>query len=245
MLASMSLHLPGQGHARSGNGTATPQVTAFDLEAIAQGSNFDNLFSWLPDENGNFMNSAAAPDLGGFGGMMDMSSGGNSAVPTTPLSPTVKRPLSPDDDDESPNAPPPKKGKSRGEKKIVIEQHGLCQLCAKSVARVLLRAPKTSIPTSIAVEFRCNACAHVSQPTGTDPHGAAGSSIGSTEARKRMRTAMEDDDIVNEESGNRRCFCDVCQRVVAVGQVIGGSDRAPLGSMAEIICASCDSKYQR
>lgn len=178
-------------------------------------------------------------------GMSGMStSGNNSGAPATPLSPTVKRPHSPDSD-SSPQAPPPKKGKPRGEKKIVIEQHASCQNCGKAVARVLLRAPKTSIPTPISVEFRCPDCTGVHQPPTTDPHGAAGSSIGSTEARKRMRTAMEDDDLINEEPASRRCFCDVCQRAVACGQVIGGPERSALGSMAEIICASCDSKYQR
>lgn len=256
MLASMSRPMPPpvlhSGNTNSGQHT----VTAFDLEAMLQENSLDNLFSWLPDGDGNahlIPQTAAPSDLlvnndmmnvanaTGLRMSMDTNMNGDS---NRELSPPIKRPLSPSSE-SSPPDPPPKKGKPRGEKKIVIEQHGSCQNCGKAVARVLLRAPKTSIPIPISVEFRCPDCTGVYQPPTLDPHGAAGSNIGSTEARKRMRTAMEDDDLVNEEPGSRRCFCDVCQRVVACGQIVGGPERSPLGNMAEIICASCDSKYQR
>lgn len=232
---------------------AAPQTSItpspFDLEAMLQHGNIDSIFSWLPDVGDNdastgMQTSAAPQDL-----MMSMGGGPSlptdSAAPATPHSPTIKRPLSPTGS-ESPTGPPAKKGKPKGEKKIVIEQHATCTTCGKAVARVLLRAPKSSIPSPINVEMRCTECAGVSQPSAFDPSAvSSGPTIGSTETRKRMRTAMEDDDMVNEEAGSRRCFCDVCQRVVARGQVIGGAERSPLNGMSEIICTACDSKYQR
>lgn len=224
-------------------------MTPFDLEAMLQENSLDSFFSWLPDNGessaGNAVPQAAAPSdlvmmpMGGAG------SGATTDTAPTPHSPPVKRPHSPARS-ESPTAPPTKKGKPRGEKKTVIEQHAMCISCGKAVARVLIRAPKSATPSPISVEMRCLSCAGISQPSTIDPSAVgAGPSVGSTETRKRMRAAMEDDDVVNEEANARRCFCDVCQRVVARGQVVGGPDRTPLSNMAEIVCTTCDSKYQR
>lgn len=228
-------------------------MTPFDLEAMLQGagSNLDNLFAWLPDSGGNGgdMPQTANPADLLVGGELMMPMGSSMTdgpTPNTATSPPIKRPHTPESD-ESPAPPPAKKGKTRGEKKLVIEQHACCQQCGKTIARVLIRAPKSAIPSPISVEFKCPDCTGVHQPPTFDPHAAMGSgpAIGSTETRKRMRTAMEDDDMLNDDTARRRCFCDVCQRVVCVGQVVGGAERQPLGSMTEIVCASCDSKYQR
>lgn len=265
IIAPMPVH-PGVASAQydSHHPGSTP-MTPFDLEAMLQENHLDNLFSWLP-ETGNGATGAdgllhnagvAAPTnlLIPNGNDLMMLNGhpnnvtrvmGPDGVPVTPISPKGKRPLSPEDSDQSPPAPAPKRGKPRGEKKMVIEQHSNCLTCGKAVARVLLRAPKSSIPSPIHVEFRCPECSGVHQPVMFDPNSTTtGSSIGSTEARKRMRTAMEDDDLVNDDVTQRRCFCDVCQRVVAAGQVVGGPERTSLSHMAEIICTSCDNKYQR
>lgn len=251
--------LPPQQQGQFGNDG--PMMTPFDLEAMLQGANggLDNLFSWLPDSGaaganaganaGEIPQTAAPADLL-VGGelMMPVASSTTDSGPTpiAPTSPTVKRPHSPESD-ESPAAPPQKKGKVRGEKKLVIEQHACCVQCNKTIARVLIRAPKSAIPSPINVEFKCPDCSGVHQPPTFDPHSSMGSgpAMGSTETRKRMRTAMEDDDMLNDDPTRRRCFCDVCQRVVCVGQVVGGAERQPLGNMTEIVCASCDSKYQR
>jgi hypothetical protein len=48
-----------------------------------------------------------------------------------------------------------------------------------------------------------------------------------------------------EPTKARRAFCDVCQRVVGSGSIVGGKEREPMGHMAEIVCAPCDGKYQR
>ncbi|BEJ15520.1 hypothetical protein CspHIS471_0501250 [Cutaneotrichosporon sp. HIS471] len=226
-------------------------MSPFDLEAMLQGAgnNLDNLFAWLPDNGATDMPQTANPADLLVGGELMMPMGSSMTdgpTPITPASPPIKRPHTPESD-ESPAAPPAKKGKVRGEKKLVIEQHACCQQCGKTIARVLIRAPKSAIPSPISVEFWCPDCTGVHQPPTFDPHAAMGSgpAIGSTETRKRMRTAMEDDDMLNDDPSRRRCFCDVCQRVVCVGQVVGGPERQSLGNMTEIVCTSCDSKYQR
>ncbi|WOO78541.1 uncharacterized protein LOC62_02G002088 [Vanrija pseudolonga] len=236
-------------------------MTPFDLEAILTDGNLDNLFSWLPDNDHVLQQpQTAAPSdlmingvdsslLGMIPGTATSGYGTDSAgVPATPASPVVKRPLSPDESEHSPpHQPPNKRGKPRGEKKMVIERHAACLSCGKNVARALIRAPKSSIPSPISVEFRCPDCTGIHQPPTVEPHNSAGSgaSLGSTETRKRMRAAMEDDDLLLDDPAARRCFCDVCQRVVATGQVVGDAERVPLGHMTEIVCTNCDAKYQR
>jgi len=72
--------------------------------------------------------------------------------------------------------------------------------------------------------------------------------IGTVESRKRLRISMEVDDEDGKVEGDRRkVFCDVCQRVVGVGGVWGGmkEKRENLGGMTEVVCISCDGKYQR
>ena len=59
--------------------------------------------------------------------------------------------------------------------------------------------------------------------------------------------AVEDEPLgegVDESPGLGRCMCDVCQRMVGTGGVIG-PDGESLGHMAEVVCVGCDSKYSR
>lgn len=57
-----------------------------------------------------------------------------------------------------------------------------------------------------------------------------------------MRMFMEIDDEEVKVS-ERWIWCDVCQRIVGLGQVYGGKDRENILYQVEIICIGCDSKY--
>jgi hypothetical protein len=138
-----------------------------------------------------------------------------------------------------------KKNKRAAEKKIVVEQPSNCQKCGKSIGRVMIRAPRSQIPEPISVEFKCLACADVVQPPSLPDQAVGGSSIGTVEIRKRMRVNMEIEDEEAGTNGSRRTFCDVCQRVVGSGCIVGGKQREMMNHMTEIVCESCDRKYQR
>ncbi|EIW65798.1 hypothetical protein TREMEDRAFT_46041 [Tremella mesenterica DSM 1558] len=238
---------------------------AFDLEAMLQSNDLghlDSAFSWLSDFVDPFATSYTSESI--FNPLssshvegslpIPFSSGlqqdyqlNNSSVvkPESPISP-VKRSRSP----ESLSSPPAKKSKGKFEKKIVIDKHANCMRCRRPMGHVMLRAPKTQIPEPIRVNFLCTGCAHVHLPSslpdqnmGGGGTGSGGPSIGTVDSRKRMRAAMElQDEGVDEE--RKRIFCDVCQRVSGAGHVLG-SHKEDLGYMCEIICAACESKYQR
>ncbi|KAL7421042.1 hypothetical protein Q5752_003926 [Cryptotrichosporon argae] len=232
-------------------------MTPFDLEAMLHAQEgaetFENLFSWLPDwpaagpcgSAQNIPLSAAPADL-----VLTATATTSSTLPTPAVTrqPSVAETAAPahSSPKRSPglDSPPPAKKKKLVEKRVVAEHAAVCTTCSASIAKVLLRAPKASFPSPIVVQIRCPDCTGVHQPPSIDPSSTGGTQVGSQETRKRMRAAMEDQDLMGDEK-QRRCFCDVCHRIVGSGWVSGGPDEENLAYMAEIVCVSCDGKYQR
>ncbi len=238
--------------------TAQTPMTPFDLEAMMQDSNLDSLFAWLPDFGDTAQQTASHPTA------MDpldlLSTMQNPVAPTRNLTynhlapksllfnsdpPTTAKPRRSSSASASSSSPPPAKRTKRGiEKKVIVEQPSACLTCSNPIARILIRAPKSQIPTTISPEYRCRSCKSVDGPASLPDPATMGTSIGTVDMRKRMRAQMEvEDEEVDAEA--RRAFCDVCQGIVGSGQIVGGKQKEPMGHMAEVICTACDSKYRR
>lgn len=239
--------------------SADPQhaMTTFDLEAMMQHNNLDNLFSWLPD----FGETPQANRIQGSGQIQgvdpsDLFGLGNAqsnmvfqpSVTDTPrsvkpniTSPINRRSHTPDEDE------PANKKAKRPEKKIVVEQNSECIVCAKPLAKIMVRAPKSHIPDQIVAQFSCPDCKQVAQPPSlSDMYGSGnGHGIGTVDTRKRLRMAMEAEDEDKAEPDARRVFCDVCQRVFGSGMVFGGHARENMAAISEFVCTGCESKYSR
>jgi len=229
-------------------------MTTFDLEAMMQHNNLDNLFSWLPDfgETPQSNRIQAGPnqgvdpnDLFGLGNTQNNMTF-QTSVTDTPrsvkpniTSPIHRRSNTPDEDE------PASKKTKRPEKKIVVEQSSDCIICSKSLAKIMVRAPKSSIPDQIVAEFACPDCRPVTQPPSLSEMYGSSHGIGTVDTRKRLRVAMEAEDEDKAEVDSRRVFCDVCQRVFGSGMVFGGHARENMASITEIVCAGCESKYSR
>ncbi|ODN97330.1 hypothetical protein L198_03893 [Cryptococcus wingfieldii CBS 7118] len=221
------------------SGQAPCAMSPFDLDALLQ-TDTNNFLSWLPDFGGHDISQSdqAAP----YGAMLSTS----HDLPSTSEHKLVAQPSPAPPSPPDIHSPPTKRSKRTTEKKTVVEQACICTSCSEPLARVLIRAPKSQIPNPINVSIKCLKCAPVQQPsTLPDPNQtASGSAIGTVETRKRMRTSMEIDD-EDAKVVERRAWCDVCQKVVGSGQLIGGRQKENISHMAEIVCVSCDSKYQR
>lgn len=235
-------------------GTLTP-MTPFDLEALMQSNDPNNMFSWLPDlPEYNQMYSGTdgvnPTDLFSTTGSMQTDHMGrprndSQASEYKPILDTPRsRRRSPSLTSNHSDGPTKKRFKKASEKKIVIEHHPTCRICKKALARVLIRAPKSRIPDPILINIACPNCVPVNQTPAIGEPVTSGSEFGTVETRKRIRAALEVDD-EEAKAVARRTFCDVCQRIVGSGQISGGEDRESLGYMAEVICVPCDSKYQR
>ncbi|KAK8844157.1 hypothetical protein IAR55_006951 [Kwoniella newhampshirensis] len=253
-------------HLQNFFGGGQTAMSPFDLEAMLQSDNMNTLLSWLPDlGDGSSLDSNSMPlastDYATANRNPTLPMSYSSVDPSTGLprgvkpelmttglppqsSPTRRRSPSPNESVSSQQQPPTKKAKRAAEKKIVVEQNGNCLKCSTPLAKVMIRAPKSQLPDPILVNLRCSNCVPVSQPSTLPDQNVAGTSIGTVETRKRMRASMEIDD---EEAKvkDRRCWCDVCQRIIGSGQILGGKERESIAYMAEIICTSCESKYQR
>ena len=99
------------------------------------------------------------------------------------------------------------------------------------------------MPDDISVDLKCPSCAAVDAPATLPDPATMGTSIGTVEMRKRMRATLETED-EEKRVFVRRQFCDVCQRVVGSGRLVAGA-KENMSSIAEIVCAPCDAKYQR
>jgi len=251
------LNIPQEANGAPYDTVPTP-MTPFDVEAMMQYSNMDSLFSWLPDFGETTRNDAyhqTAIDPSNLLASVPNKAVSHSStldefrepLPAEPVpftSPSVKHQRSLSPASSSSSAARTKKTKRNGEKKIVVEHSSACLTCSKPLARILIRAPKSQIPKKISVDFRCRACRAVAAPAVVPDPQTMGTPIGTVETRKRLRSQMEvDDEVPDEES--RKAFCDVCQRIVGSGRVVGGEHKENMGRMAEIVCSSCDSKYQR
>ena len=222
-------------------------MTPYDVEAMMQDSNLDGLFSWLPDF-GESANTALDPS--------DLFFSTNPNPNPTPSGTTLPPSYNNDNSELLPvkkrsasvsttaSSPSPMKRTKRTEKKTVIERQPNCQTCSKPIARIMFRAPKSHIPNNISIHLNCVQCAEVEQPGLLPEPSTSGSGIGTVDLRKRMRVSVE---VADEEKGaiDRRTFCDVCQRMVGSGRLIGGIDKESMSHIAEIVCASCDGRYQR
>lgn len=259
----LQLNLPDHSQSHSQPPTS---MTTFDLEAMMQNNNLDNLFSWLPDfgDSSHAQNSLVGQTQPGGGvDPNDLLVSPDPYNPfytaqgqalSTPMSvkpnllspPPARRSRTPEDDD-----PPSSKRVKRTEKKIAVEHTSSCQVCHKLLARAIIRAPKSHIPDKVSIDFTCTDCRAVPQtlPLNEIPAAANGSGIGTVDTRKRLRIAMEAEDEERKEVEGRRAFCDVCQRVFGSGLIAGGptegQERESLAHMTEMICASCDAKYAR
>lgn len=235
-------------------------MTTFDLEAMMQNNNLDNMFSWLPDFGDSSQAMQGHPQGGRAGGVDpndllmsngNLDSAGNpfqtfyNPTISTPMSvkpnitsPPTRRSRTPDEDE------PASKKVKRPEKKTAVDYTSSCTICSKPLAKAIVRAPKSQIPDTVSVEFACPECRPVPSPPSLNDV-ASGSGIGTVDTRKRLRIAMETEDEDKKEVDERRAFCDVCQRVFGSGMIFGGQERENLGHMTEIVCTSCDAKYSR
>jgi hypothetical protein len=249
-------------------GLAQTPMTPFDLEAMMQDANLDSMFDWLPDLDHGIQTPAnmfpptavdpsslliptldrnhTLPPMSHQNDEFDFEFG--DTKPITEASPRKRR-ASSAETGESETPTPAKKTKKGAEKKVVEEHQSVCVTCRKAVGRIMIRALKSQIPGKLFIEFKCLECAPVAQPPSLPDQAMGGSSsIGTVEMRKRIRVDMEIEDAEAgqvEPTKARRAFCDVCQRVVGSGSIVGGKEREPMGHMAEIVCAPCDGKYQR
>ena len=243
--------------------TAPTPMTPFDLEAMIQNSNMDSLFSWLPDfgetqqpdahptaiDPADLLSSIPIPNPNAYDtnpahDPPDLYDHDRCPKVGSPSSPTLKRGRSLSIASSSSFPAQTKKTKRPGERKTVVEHSPTCLTCSKSLARILIRAPKSQMPKNISVEFRCRICRPVASPTAFPDPSALGTTIGTVETRKRLRAQMETED-EEADAEARRAFCDVCQRIVGSGRVVSGEGKTSMGRMAEIVCAACDSRYQR
>lgn len=232
-------------------------MTTFDLEAMMQHNNLDNLFSWLPDFGETPQaNRFQAPgqiqgvdpnDLFGLGNNAQSNIVFQPSVTDTPrsvkpniTSPINRRSHTPDEDE------PANKKAKRPEKKLVVEQSSECIVCRKPLAKIMVRAPRSNIPDQIVAQFACPDCRPVAPPPSlSDMYGSgSGHGIGTVDTRKRLRTAMEAEDD-DKEADCRRVFCDVCQRNFGSGVVYGGHARENMAAISEFVCTGCESKYLR
>ncbi|WVN87967.1 uncharacterized protein L203_103164 [Cryptococcus depauperatus CBS 7841] len=218
-------------------------VSPFELDAILQ-SDSTNFLSWLPDFGSG--DGSANGLQAGSSNTISVDFTSNPVDVPTEASNLAESSLTRQTSRSPSNSPPPKRVKRSTKKKSVIEQSCSCTMCSKSLARVMIRAPKSQIPHPVSISLRCQQCAPVKQPSALldQSSSAAGISIGTVETRKRLRVSMEIDD---EEARvmERRTWCDVCQRIVGSGLIVGGRDREVILHMTELVCSSCDSKYQR
>ncbi|KAK4685235.1 hypothetical protein P7C73_g4917, partial [Tremellales sp. Uapishka_1] len=209
-------------------------LSSFDLETMLQNSDTDNPFAWLTEMGDGF----SYPDPFGSNAVTSPS---NQMHPPTPSNGSgIKRRSLSASSDRSPE-PTQKKTKKNPAKKIVVERPSNCMMCRKSIARILLRAPKSQIPDPVEIAFKCLDCVPVVTPANKVEMSKNASGIISVDTRKRMRAALE----AEEHDKERKCFCDVCQRIIASGEILGGPLKQSLAHIAEVICNSCDSKYSR
>lgn len=272
--AGQQLGVPAQGQASSGGaggagGTASQYMqntpmTPFDLEAVMRDSQLENMFDWLPMPDFPVKQETALPrasdpftpssftsaSYNPFGYASQpavdpgLKTGDQRQSAATPAASTHKRrgssPASTASDHAAKKARKP-------EKRITVDYAPKCLSCSAPMGRVILRAVKSEVPDPVAMMYRCARCKPVSGPpiqASDSLNSGAGPIIGTVDTRKRARAAVEaeDEDRPLEE---KRAICDVCQRIVGSGAIVGGQAKDSLGHMAELVCASCDAKYQR
>lgn len=131
----------------------------------------------------------------------------------------------------------------KAEKKITVDLSPHCISCGKGMARVIVRALRAELPEKTEAAFTCLDCKQVKVYTDATVSPTA---IGTVETRKRGRVTMEEEDRSGGDPEKRQ-FCDVCQRIIGSGWIRGTVHKARVSvqDIAEIVCASCESRYQR
>jgi hypothetical protein len=222
--------------------TQTP-MTPYDLEVMMQEDNLDSLFAWLPNYNDSMASTQVDqlgtinPSMLSYDDLQTLNTPFDISATTT--SPQKRRSISPSSDNS--DREPPSKRKKTLEKKVVIDHSIACLTCKKPLGRIMIRAPKSSVPSPATPSISCLVCTSVEVMQ-------RGPMIGTVDSRKRLRVSMEvDDDDKKGDEEKRRVFCDVCQRVVGSGGIWGGvkGKNENLGGMTEVVCTGCDGKYQR
>ena len=247
---------------------APTPMTMLDVEAMMLQTNLDSLSSWLsgygeppprmsqppppPPQQHNHNGTIDSADLflpnlatiaENASAIEAERSASFSQPPPSLISPTKRRSMSPVSEANTHSPPAAKRTKRTTEKKVVVERAANCRQCNKSLARIMFRAPRAQIPDDISIDLMCPDCAHVICPHPVQD-STTGSTIGTVDLRKRLRASMEVED-EEKKAMVRRSFCDVCQRMVCLGRLVRGDGKENLSGMAEIVCASCDARYQR
>ncbi|WVW79591.1 hypothetical protein I302_101560 [Kwoniella bestiolae CBS 10118] len=254
-----------------------PAMSPFDLEAMLSTENMDNFLSWLPDlgdhplpdtlplaPTTDYSSTSNGENNGNLQFSLDHANTNtifaqHSAFPPVPDTTNIasqsqshpqsfprRRSASAEKHSPAQLQPPSKKTRRGTEKKLVVEHTSSCQVCKKNIARIMIRSPKSTMPDPILIQLNCTGCVPINQPSTISDSSSTNTGIGTVETRKRIRVQMEIDD-EEMKARERKQWCDVCQRIIASGQVLGGSGREQetISGMTEIVCGECDSKYQR
>ena len=236
--------------------SADSPLTAFDIDSLLQSANLDTLLSWLPSmdtqpgmdlpttlDPSQLHLSVSEPN---FMPPVQASAGSSEYHSIEPPSSNgVKRRLSSPGDAVSDittataTGKKPKKAGKRG----TTEESANCISCSNPLLRCMIRAVAEDLPKSLDLDLHCRSCRPVECLT-SPPDVTAGSHIVTLDVRKRLRISMEIED-EERHAVDRRVFCDVCQRLVASGRILDSGSAELVLSMAEIVCSSCDGKYQR
>ncbi|ORX39265.1 hypothetical protein BD324DRAFT_619074 [Kockovaella imperatae] len=196
----------------------------FDVDSLLQEFHLDNFLAMLP--------GSQEPSLQ----TMDPTQMVFPAVQPPPVqsSPIKRRFSSPAGSD---NQDEPSKRPKKSARKAIIEDSTTCSVCFKPILRAILRTSVSDVPNPITFLLKCATCQPIASADSTDKTGLV-----TLDIRKRFRVSLEVDD-EEHKAIDRRVFCDVCQRSIATGQMT--RDGESMLGMLEIVCASCDAKYQR
>jgi hypothetical protein len=238
-----SLTLDNDGNA-TGLQVGSTMMNPFDLEAM-QASSMEDWFNIFPnamDSLDTQLNNSNPNPSPFFPQYTHESPATQLKLEPAPTPSRTKR--SPSPSSSTTSTPPPAKRVKKIEKKLTIEQQILCATCATPITRVILRAVKSHLPDELVITLRCTRCAPIKIMTSLpDLAGKDGAVMGTVDVRKRLRISMESED-EDHRLADRRIFCDVCQRATGSGRIVD-KDQERLNHMSELVCLSCDRKYQR
>ncbi|KAM0793262.1 hypothetical protein ACM66B_000724 [Microbotryomycetes sp. NB124-2] len=139
----------------------------------------------------------------------------------------------------------------RGSRRSIADETVHCKSCGKLVATFILRGQLEDIEVPHVAVFRCLEC-FKAETSGIEGGGgeveqqSAVDSTAKTE-EKTMSFRKRHNKRVDQSSASRNpvTACDVCLRDIAAGCVIAKDSQATIDFHVEIVCASCDEKYQR
>ncbi|GAA5914207.1 hypothetical protein JCM8208_001518 [Rhodotorula glutinis] len=126
------------------------------------------------------------------------------------------------------------------DKKLTIDTPTTCTVCARPLAKLILRGKRAELDVPHAAVFTCLACSSSSSTSQSEEPPKDGKAKKAT-FRKRNKRFDDASAII---------ACDVCLRDIAVGGVLPLPLEAPdpssrIDFMIEVVCAACDAKYKR